>query len=709
MANDKTYDRHVNIWINGKEVKNDISSIKKEMYNLTNEVNRATRGTAEYEQKVAELKKVKAILKEHQENITAAESSWSKLKKSFGAVQVAIVAGLAFMAGAWKGVKEVIGSTDALKDKFERTIGGWKGGIDAFARSLATINEGGLKNLGKKIREGIEEGRRYADSLDAIDEKTRALQIAEAEASNEILKQTEISRSNKYSKDQQIEAGKKIIELEEKLTVIRAGIAQQAYLNESKNIQNATKLTEAEVLAFVKQEDQMVANIEAGKEYNKNLAERNRLQKLADEQSSAGYALMTPEEQTRLQELNTIIAGATEETKKFAFAAANMPGDEKMQLFTDKYVAYQQAIGSGLENTMRTRIRVAKNEDALNKESQTAQEKDLALKERMEQYTDEYFQKEEQRNQKDLSEKERMERYTDEYFQKEEQRNQKDLAEKELMERYTEEYFQNEERRTRIREQNEQKLLELKKNTAQAGQNFISALFDRQAAKLDVQYKQEIAAAGDNAELKAQIEEKYQKKKNALARRAAIFEKAAAVVSIGISVAKGIAEATAAAVVTLGASLLLIPWIIAAGALQAATVIAKPIPQFYKGGDTGPGDKHEIAGYVHKKEWVANADMVASPVFGPVIQALEYARANNLRGYFNGGNVGESASGSGGSGSGPAFVASNPRLEALIEQNIQVNKMMLRNGVHTNFTYDSVDKVRKGMKTLEDIENNASF
>lgn len=36
MPNDKTYDRHVNIWINGKEVTNNISSIKKEMFNLTN-------------------------------------------------------------------------------------------------------------------------------------------------------------------------------------------------------------------------------------------------------------------------------------------------------------------------------------------------------------------------------------------------------------------------------------------------------------------------------------------------------------------------------------------------------------------------------------------------------------------------------------------------------------------------------------------------
>ena len=60
MANDKTYDRHINIWINGKEVQNDISSIKKEMFNLTNETGQNYRGTDEYNQKGCRVKESKS-------------------------------------------------------------------------------------------------------------------------------------------------------------------------------------------------------------------------------------------------------------------------------------------------------------------------------------------------------------------------------------------------------------------------------------------------------------------------------------------------------------------------------------------------------------------------------------------------------------------------------------------------------------------------
>lgn len=709
MANDKTYDRHVNIWINGKEVVNNISSIKKEMLNLTNETAKATRGTTEYNEKVAELKKVKAILKEHQDNIASTETSWSKLKKSFGAVQIALMAGLGVLAVAWKGAKEVIASTDILGDKFERTIGGWKGGLDAFARSLATINEGGLKNLGKKIREGIDEGRRYADSLDSIDEKTRALQIAESEASNEILKQTEISRSNTHSKEEQIAAGKKIIQLEEDLTKIRTGIANQGYLNESKNIQNATHLTEAQLLSYAKQEEQMVANIARGKEYNDMVKQKNELENSIRTDAINRIAISETEVNT-VKELTEKIAGATEETKRFAFAAANMPGDEKMQLFSEKYVAYQQAIGSGLENTMRTRVRVANNEDKLNKdaikglEDKTKTENKAALE------TAQIAQ--------DVADyKENLDK---EYFKALDKKTKKEneaalesaqIAQdvRDVIEKTDDDYQKNKEKKEKAIADNDQKLLEAKKKTTQAAQNFISAIFDRQFSKLDEQYKKDIAAAGDNAVLKAKIEEDYAKKKNALARRAAIFEKAAALVSIGISVAKGIAEATAAAVATLGASLLLIPWIIAAGVIQAAAVVAKPIPEFSSGGFTASGSKHEPAGIVHTGEYVVNAEMVASPVTGPVIRALEDYRINNLPGYANGGGPDISSSGSGTGGSAAGLIATDPELKAILRGVGRFLSKLDRDGVNMKFGWNEADNVKKGLNKLNDIEDSVKM
>jgi hypothetical protein len=229
-------------------------------------------------------------------------------------------------------------------------------------------------------------------------------------------------------------------------------------------------------------------------------------------------------------------------------------------------------------------------------------------------------------------------------------------------------------------------------------------LYDRQFAKLDAQYKKDIAAAGDNAALKTKIDEDYNKKKSALSRKAAIAEKLSALFSIVLDTAKGAVNA-ASKVVTIP----LIPWIIANGAIQAAIVAAKPVPQFAIGGYTRNGLKYEPAGIVHAGEWVANADMVASPQTGPIIQALEQYRVNSMPGYANGGGPGMSSSGSGATGSSAALISTDPEMKALIRDNRRLLNMLLREGVKNNWTYKDVDKMRQGMDKLEDIEEDVTI
>lgn len=106
-----------------------------------------------------------------------------------------------------------------------------------------------------------------------------------------------------------------------------------------------------------------------------------------------------------------------------------------------------------------------------------------------------------------------------------------------------------------------------------------ATLVDRQIAKLDEQYRRDIAGAKDNASQKARIEEQYDKKRGDLLRKAAIAEKLAALFSIALSTAKGAADAASKI-----ATIPLIPWIIAHGAIQAAIVAARPVPKFAEGG-----------------------------------------------------------------------------------------------------------------------------
>ncbi len=158
---------------------------------------------------------------------------------------------------------------------------------------------------------------------------------------------------------------------------------------------------------------------------------------------------------------------------------------------------------------------------------------------------------------------------------------------------------------------------------------------------------------------------------------------------------------------------------------------------FAEGGPTGPGGKYEPAGVVHKGEYVIPSQIVASPVFapmiqsleyarqngprpvfGPMIQAIEHARVNNMPGYFNGGEVSTSSSGSraAAAGSSSALIAADPELKDLIrvtkdliDENLKVNKMLLRDGVTTRFDYISADKVQQGLDKLSDIKSKVSM
>ena len=106
---------------------------------------------------------------------------------------------------------------------------------------------------------------------------------------------------------------------------------------------------------------------------------------------------------------------------------------------------------------------------------------------------------------------------------------------------------------------------------------------DRHIAKLDEQYRKEIEGGRHTAKEKIKIEEDYHKKRNQLLRRAAIVEKVTGLFSVAIDTAKGIMNAASKV-----ATIPLIPFIAALGAVQAAVVAAQPVPM-EKGGIVPPG------------------------------------------------------------------------------------------------------------------------
>lgn len=88
--------RNIYIYINGKEVRNNVKDIRNEMIRLTNAQAKMTRGTKEYNEAGAEIKKMRKILADHNNSLRSTSKMWSTLK---GLLPVASVAGLVTMIG----------------------------------------------------------------------------------------------------------------------------------------------------------------------------------------------------------------------------------------------------------------------------------------------------------------------------------------------------------------------------------------------------------------------------------------------------------------------------------------------------------------------------------------------------------------------------------------------------------------------------------
>ena len=711
MANDKTYDRHINIWINGKAVNDDISSIKKAMLNLTNEVNRTTRGTEEYNQKVAELRKVKQILKDHQDDISATGGAWNRTKEIFTGALGKIITTGGIVTGAIALIKKGIESTEGSANTLKEEIALLSGGIQGF---FHTALSGDWKNI--------------INNITTTAKATKDLTAAEIELEH-------IKAGQDYAKDQ--------LEFLKNEAIVKA--------NESKDAADRKKYLE-DAIDYQKQItainiDELTKRSGLDEDYYRKLAGEDkdyfdqfikRVPEIA-KHYEIQFALMDGYKK-RLEELNYLqtaqFGGLTEAQKKeknyYQLLVYNLEDYKTLQNDLskpgqwDKFInglgAITMAGAEGEAALKRLTKQLTTTDIALDKSKQD----DLKWAELDEKYTNEYFENEQKRNQKDLEDLKLMNDWTNEFFDNEHKRYLQDLKDKELMDKWTDEYFEKE---------NKRKLTDAE-NQLEIDADNIFAQIDDEKKKNQILRDEEISAAEKTGASVQLINEKYDKLDKKLDEEklktklqltadffgnvATLFGKQTAVgkaAAIAETTINTYASATAAYNALAGIPIVgpVLGIAAAAAAIAAGLANVRNIMKvktgekgYSAGGFTGPGGKNEPAGIIHKGEWVANADMVSSPEFGPMIQSLEQARINGMSNYANGGGPGISSSGSAAAGSSSGLIGSNSNLEYLIKQNIRFLALLNERGVKMNFGYIEADNVQKGLDKLSDIRDKVS-
>ena len=227
---------------------------------------------------------------------------------------------------------------------------------------------------------------------------------------------------------------------------------------------------------------------------------------------------------------------------------------------------------------------------------------------------------------------------------------------KDLNKRYASEIFS-------IQTADAQATLETMSQVVGAVSEMTTAAKDAEIAKLDAQMEKELSLAGDNADKRAEIEAKYEAKKLDVQKKYADVE-------LGISIAQAIAQ-SALAVIQSWAQLGPIAGSIFAGIVAATTAaqIAVMVQQrnaiknassggasasqargnnvvgFSDGGYTGNGGRLEVAGVVHRGEYVVPQPEMRDPQVAAMVANIEHKRrrrtsSHSLPGYAEGGYTG---------------------------------------------------------------------
>lgn len=172
-----------------------------------------------------------------------------------------------------------------------------------------------------------------------------------------------------------------------------------------------------------------------------------------------------------------------------------------------------------------------------------------------------------------------------------------------------------------------------------ASSSYAQACSDLEQAKISKNYEKQIAAAGNNSKKKKKLEEKRNKElaaaKSKANKKAMKIEIAQAIASTAMSAIN--AYASAAAIPTIGWTLAPIAagMATAAGMLQIATIKKQHQAEaagYYEGGYTGGTRYRKEAGVVHEGEFVANHNAVNNSSIRPALDLIDRAQRSNTVG-----------------------------------------------------------------------------
>lgn len=169
--NNKTVKRGVYLYLDGKEIKNDINSIDLEIKRLQRDIKDMTRGSEEYNRTMAKIQNLQGILKQHRQEIKGITTETKKATISvgsmvdwfnrFGGVILSVVGFLTGFTLALRAIRDE-------RNKLEESQAGLKALTGLDDESIAWLTEQAKTLSTTMTREGLRVRQSAAEILDAF-------------------------------------------------------------------------------------------------------------------------------------------------------------------------------------------------------------------------------------------------------------------------------------------------------------------------------------------------------------------------------------------------------------------------------------------------------------------------------------------------------------------------------------------------------------
>ena len=326
-----------------------LNELAKAYSGLNRQIKNLVPGTQEFIEKSKQLRQVKARMDEINSGIKGTNKTLDSLKgllPKIGLATFFVAAGKALM----KFAKDAVAQTQLIGDRWGQFTSGMSHAYNTFVADLTSGK--GWRELIENMRESYKVGKEVAAMLDEIFERQNSLSLQEAEYNVEIEKNKQIMKDTSKTEEERLAAAEEAMRLERELANERKEIAAQEAEARKLELQDRTKMSDAELEFYIREYNQNRDILLQAQEYN---AEVRRLE-----------AAVKASRSTAMWADNAVaIAAAGEQMERARQALQDYinTADEGLKRVAEMDAKYQLSNDELVDNYVKARVKMT-NADA---------------------------------------------------------------------------------------------------------------------------------------------------------------------------------------------------------------------------------------------------------------------------------------------------------------------------------------------------------